>query len=262
MLSASAGCREEGKDAEGEAKHTELWGVVASEDDDKLYAHVQHLAQQVLRTTTVHRDSFKDLIAQMCQSQGCNFGALDYRDADELSLDEFNSKYAAVAQPCMVRGCTAQWRAAERWKSAQALATWHGNVPIRITEVREGGHLAPLRMPLSKYLSYAEADSGGADFPWYDDHQAAGIMSRCTHACITIHMDTHARTHAHTHTHTERETETETETEAEAEASRQASRQAYMLIHTCMHACTRTYIHLLASTHTNEPTHPRPHRCA
>ena len=257
-----SGSREEGKDAEGEAKHTELWGVVASEDDDKLYAHVQHLAQQVLRTTTVHRDSWKDLIAQMCQSQGCNFGALDYRDADELSLDEFNSKYAAVAQPCMVRGCTAQWRAAERWKSAQALATWHGNVPIRITEVREGGHLAPLRMPLSKYLSYAEADSGGADFPWYDDHQAAGIMSRCTHACITIHMDTHARTHAHTHTQRERETETETETEAEAEASRQASRQAYMLIHTSMHACTRTYIHRLASTHTNEPTHPRPHRCA
>ena len=250
MLSASAGCREEGKDAEGKAKHTELWGVVASEDDDKLYAHVQHLAQQVLRTTTVHRDSWKDLIAQMCQSQGCNFGALDYRDADELSLDEFNSKYAAVAQPCMVRGCTAQWRAADRWKSAQALATWHGNVPIRITEVREGGHLAPLRMPLSKYLSYAEADSGGADFPWYNDHQGY-TWTR-----------THARARARTHTHTQRERERERKKDRQTEAGRQASRQAYMLIHTSMHACTRTYIHLLASTHTNEPTHPRPHRCA
>ena len=211
-----SGSREEGKDAEGEAKHTELWGVVASEDDDKLYAHVQHLAQQVLRTTTVHRDSWKDLIAQMCQCQGCNFGALDYRDADELSLDEFNSKYAAVAQPCMVRGCTAQWRAAERWKSAQALATWHGNVPIRITEVREGGHLAPLRMPLSKYLSYAEADSGGADFPWYDDHQ--GYTWTRTHA--------RARAHTHTHTHTERERKKDRQTEAGRQASRQAGRQA------------------------------------
>ena len=33
----------------------------------------------------------------------------------------------------------------------------------------------PLRVPLKKYLHYAEADSGGADFPWYgfDDNLSA-----------------------------------------------------------------------------------------
>lgn len=61
------------------------------------------------------------LIAGLSKNEGVRFGAagMDYLDSDSISEEEFNSRYAAAARPCMVRGATEKWRAADRWKSAQ-----------------------------------------------------------------------------------------------------------------------------------------------
>ena len=50
---------------------------------------------------------------------------MDFLDAGSISAGEFSAKYAAAARPCMVRGCTAKWRAADRWKSAQVSHSLH-----------------------------------------------------------------------------------------------------------------------------------------
>jgi len=94
---------------------------------------------------------------------------MDYLDSSSLSVEEFDEKYAAAGRPCMVRGVTAHWRAADRWKSPQDFAKWYGDVAIRVTERKEdpASLPQPLRLPIAKYIAYAQADSGGADFPYY-----------------------------------------------------------------------------------------------
>ncbi len=145
------------------------WGGVSPTDSADLCADVAHLSQQELRTCAVRRGAWGALISQLSAREGVRFGGLDYLDAGDLAREDFDARYVAAARPCMVRGCTTQWRAASRWKSPADLARWYGDVGIRITETRDDPGAMPraLRMPLSKYLQYAEADSGGADFPWY-----------------------------------------------------------------------------------------------
>ena len=72
----------------------------------------------MVRACTGHRLA---LIAELSKHEGVRFGAagMDYLDSDSISEEEFNPRYAAAGRPCMVRGATDRWRAADRWKSAQ-----------------------------------------------------------------------------------------------------------------------------------------------
>jgi hypothetical protein len=135
-----------------------LWGVGAS-DSAELRGHIKYLMQQELRTASVNREAWSGthmvaraprasraardkhprcaraltwcapaldthrlaLIAGLSKHEGVRFGAagMDILDSDSISEEEFNARYAAPGRPCMVRGATEKWRAADRWKSAQ-----------------------------------------------------------------------------------------------------------------------------------------------
>ena len=155
-------------DVQGGHACPHAWGVSPG-DSAELGKSIAYLSQQDLRTDTKNREAWRALIERLSVGEGVRFGDLDYLEAASLSQEDFDARYVAAAQPCMVRGCTSQWRAASRWKSAEDMAAWYGDVGIRITEVRDDPGAVPraLRVPLSKYLQYAKDDSGGADFPWY-----------------------------------------------------------------------------------------------
>ncbi len=134
-----------------------LWGVRAS-DSAELRGHIKYLSKQELRTASANREAWSEthmvaraphaaraaldkhprcaraltmvractghrlaLIAELSKHEGVRFGAagMDYLDSDSISEEEFNTRYAAAGRPCMVRGATEKWRAADRWKNAQ-----------------------------------------------------------------------------------------------------------------------------------------------
>lgn len=97
-----------------------LWGMRAS-DSAELRGHIKYLSQQESRTAILNREAYGLLIAGLSKREGVRFGAagMDYLDSESISEEEFNARYAAPGRPCMVRGATEKWRAADRWKNAQ-----------------------------------------------------------------------------------------------------------------------------------------------
>lgn len=167
-----------------DAKIGELWGL-GGESSEELKESVMYLSNQDLRTSTKEHSENQVVIDDLkTWSWGWGAEGIQYISEGDMSVEEFNERFVCPSQPCMILGCSDEWKAKDQWDTPANLSKHHGNIPIRITERKDhpSAMAKPLRVPLRHYCSYAEADSGGADFPWY-----APLLTR-----------TNARTHTHT----------------------------------------------------------------
>jgi hypothetical protein len=160
-----------------------LWGVNEQTAVDIIRA-VRFLSLQQSRTSSEDAVRLKDLVDSLSTLHpDTGERSLEYIDYYNVTDDEFSERFSSKLRPCMIRNCCKKdnWRALERWRSAEDLAKWYPHIPIRITEMKShpGAKSEPVRIPLVNYISYCTKDSGGADFPWYgfDDNLRLSIES-------------------------------------------------------------------------------------
>jgi hypothetical protein len=148
----------------------DLWGLDELASDD-LKRSIQYLNMQELRTISKEYATNSEVIRHLSHlsepSQGIEH--IEYINQSDFTVQQFQDRFLAHGRPCMIRGSCDDWKATTRWQSSSDLKQWHGDVPIRITEIKlhASAKARSLRIPLKNYLNYAERDSGGADFPWY-----------------------------------------------------------------------------------------------
>ncbi|EKX52696.1 hypothetical protein GUITHDRAFT_101854 [Guillardia theta CCMP2712] len=145
-----------------------LWALGSQQDVDQLLAQdVQFLCSQSSRTCRDRSGEFNKCLDAVkdLQPRGCN--SIEYIQSSEQTTEAFHRNYAAQGRPCMILGCSHGWRAKERWRGAEELVRWYGDVAVRVTEIADAktNVARPLRISLRHYVSYASQDSGGAEFP-------------------------------------------------------------------------------------------------
>ena len=75
-----------------------------------------------------------------------------------LSAEEAAAQsVSASTTPLIVRGCVSEWRATERWSSAESLCAHYGDVPFELAD--------DVTMTMREYVDYAAAAQ--ADYPYY-----------------------------------------------------------------------------------------------
>ena len=150
-----------------------LWGITEDTADGVRDA-VQFLSAQVPRNSTHRKKEFGAVICADPAPPTKMGDKLPYVQEGELDGGEFAQRFLIPNRPCMVRGCSGDWRASRRWSSPDDMQKWYGNVELRLTEVQQalpssGGsstqECRPVRIPLANYLPYAASNT--ADFPWY-----------------------------------------------------------------------------------------------
>jgi hypothetical protein len=148
----------------------DLWGLDEAASDD-LKRSALYLNMQELRTTSEGYATNSEVIRHLSHltepSQGIEH--IEYINQSDFTVQQFQDQFLAHGRPCMIRGSCNDWKATQRWQSPADIKQWHGDVPIRITEIKlhASAKAQSLRIPLKNYLTYAEQDSGRADFPWY-----------------------------------------------------------------------------------------------